>query len=164
MNPSETHEQPRSPGATRATPAARRRVIAVLAALLTVAAGLGIRAVADGPVTKYGGDALYTLLLYTLVLVVAPRARPAIAATVALAASWAVEFFQITGIPAELATRSVLARLVLGTSFNPPDLFWYAVGGALGWAVHALAERTSRTGLAGLAGRADRAVQRSSRR
>lgn len=148
LNPPETHG--RGPRDERAP--ARRRVIAVLAALLTIAAGLGIRAVGDGPVTKYGGDALYTLLLYTLVLVVAPRTRPAAAAAGALAVSWAVELFQLTGVPAELAARSVLARLVLGTSFNPPDLFWYAVGAALGWTVHALADRG-----------AGRIVQRSSR-
>ncbi|MFC0864533.1 DUF2809 domain-containing protein [Sphaerimonospora cavernae] len=122
------------------------RPVAVLAALLTVAAGLGIRAVADGPVAKYGGDALYTLLLYALVVAAAPRTRPACAASVALAASWAVEFFQLTGVPEELAARSVLARLVFGTSFNPPDLFWYAIGAGVGWTAHRLTCRTARPG------------------
>ncbi|WP_433223357.1 DUF2809 domain-containing protein [Microtetraspora malaysiensis] len=150
MNPSEIHERSRTSALTSG------RTAALLAALLTVAAGLGIRAVADGPVAKYGGDALYTLLLYALVLVAAPRTRPAVAASVALAASWAVEFFQLTGIPEELAARSVLARLVLGTTFNPTDLFWYAAGAGAGWLLHTLAGRTRR-------GRAAEA-QRASRR
>lgn len=126
----------------RIGPATRARLWAALAALLTVAAGLALRGVADGPVAKYGGDALYTLLLYELVLVAAPRTRPWPATCVALAVSWAIEFFQLTGIPAQLATHSTLARLVAGTSFNPPDLLWYAAGAALGQAIHRASART----------------------
>ncbi|MFJ9825782.1 DUF2809 domain-containing protein [Streptomyces sp. NPDC101160] len=112
------------------------RLMACSAALLTVAAGLGIRSAASGVVAKYAGDALYTLLVLALVVLVAPRVRPAVAAWVALGFSWAVELFQLTGVPAELSARSTLARLVLGTTFNVPDLFWYATGAAVGWAVH----------------------------
>ncbi|GLW06402.1 hypothetical protein Misp01_15320 [Microtetraspora sp. NBRC 13810] len=112
----------------------RRRLLAALAACCTVAAGLGVRALSAGPVAKYAGDALYTVLLFTLLLAVLPRLRPAPAAAAALAASWAVEFAQLTDVPAELAARFWPARLVLGTSFNPPDLLWYAVGAGLAWA------------------------------
>jgi hypothetical protein len=70
------------------------------------------------------------------VVVLAPRVRPGTAAGIALGFSCAVEFFQLTGVPAELAGHSTLARLVLGTSFNAPDLFWYAIGAVVGWAVH----------------------------
>ncbi|TXS21218.1 DUF2809 domain-containing protein [Streptomyces sp. ms191] len=104
--------------------------------MLTVAAGLGIRSAASGVVAKYAGDALYTVLVLTLVVLIAPRVRPAVAAGIALGFSVAVEFFQLTGAPAELAARSTPARLVLGTSFNAPDLLWYAIGAAVGWAVH----------------------------
>ncbi|MFE4593773.1 ribosomal maturation YjgA family protein [Streptomyces laurentii] len=114
----------------------RTRLPACAAALLTVAAGLGIRAAGSGVVAKYAGDALYTVLILTLVVLIAPRVRPVTAAGVALGFSCAVEFFQLTNVPAELAARSTLARLVLGTSFNAPDLFWYACGAAVGWAVH----------------------------
>lgn len=114
----------------------RTRAASGGAALLTVAAGLGIRSVAAGEVAKYAGDALYTLLVLTLVVLVAPRVRPAVAAGVALGFSCAVELFQLTGVPADLAARSTLARLVCGTTFNAPDLFWYAIGAAVGWAVH----------------------------
>ncbi|GHA73337.1 DUF2809 domain-containing protein [Streptomyces termitum] len=116
--------------------AARTRLAAGAAAALTVAAGLGVRAAAAGPVAKYAGDALYTVLLLALVVLLAPRTRPAVAAGTALALSWAVELFQLTGVPAALAAHSTLARLVLGTSFNAPDLFWYAIGAAAGWTVH----------------------------
>ncbi|MFC8642451.1 DUF2809 domain-containing protein, partial [[Kitasatospora] papulosa] len=92
----------------RETPAARTsvpgaaaiRAAAVAAALLTVAAGLGVRSAAGGDVAKYAGDALYTVLIHILVVVLVPRVRPATAAAVALAFSWAVELAQLTGVPA----------------------------------------------------------------
>ncbi|WP_214409302.1 ribosomal maturation YjgA family protein [Sphaerisporangium fuscum] len=114
----------------------RARLAAVGAAALTVAAGLGIRALAGGDLAKYAGDALYTVLVHTLIVAVAPRVRPVTAACVALGLSWAVEFAQLSSVPAELSQRSVVARLVLGSTFNPPDLFWYAVGAAFVWLVH----------------------------
>ncbi|MFJ1594050.1 DUF2809 domain-containing protein [Kitasatospora albolonga] len=117
--------------------ALRGRVLAACAALLTVAAGLAVRAGADGAFAKYAGSALYTVLLCALAAFCAPRARPLAVAGIGLGLSWAVEFFQFTGVPAELSARSAVARLVLGSTFNGPDLFWYAVGAAVAWGVHA---------------------------
>ncbi|WP_371573194.1 DUF2809 domain-containing protein [Streptomyces sp. NBC_01314] len=123
----------------RAVEPARIRLVAAGAAVVTVGAGLGLRAVAAGSLAKYGGDALYTVLILTLVLVVAPRVTPLTAAVSALAVSWGVEFLQLSEVTAELAQRSAAARLVLGSTFNPPDLFWYAVGAAAGCLVHTAA-------------------------
>ncbi|MFJ7586741.1 DUF2809 domain-containing protein [Streptomyces sp. NPDC097617] len=109
------------------------RAAAAVAALVTVGAGLGLRAVAAGSVAKFGGDALYTVLLLALVVLLAPRLTPLRAAATALAASWAVEFLQLTPVPADLSRHSTVARLVLGSTFNAPDLFWYVVGAAAGW-------------------------------
>ncbi|MEV2211664.1 DUF2809 domain-containing protein [Streptomyces sp. NPDC050997] len=114
----------------------RTRLVAAGAAVVTIGAGLGLRAVAAGDVAKYGGDMLYTVLLYALVVLTAPRVTPLTAAGSALAVSWVVEFSQLTEVPAELSRRSAVARLVLGSTFNPPDLFWYVVGAAAGWLVH----------------------------
>ncbi|MGW0673284.1 ribosomal maturation YjgA family protein [Streptomyces sp. NPDC002746] len=124
-------------------PSARRtRALAAGAAVVTVAAGLGVRTVADGDLAKYAGDALYTVLVCALVALCAPRARPVVVAGTGLAVSWAVELLQLTGAPAELSRRSGVARLVLGSTFNAPDLLWYAAGAAGVWAV--LAAATSR--------------------
>ncbi|MFJ4982339.1 DUF2809 domain-containing protein [Streptomyces sp. NPDC088732] len=114
--------------------------------MATVGAGLGLRAVAAGDVAKYGGDALYTLLLVALVVLVAPRVSPRVAAGSALALSWAVEFLQLSDVPAELSARSTVARLVLGTTFNAPDLHWYAIGAAGGWLVLTAVDGRRRTG------------------
>lgn len=125
---SETHDGSADP--------IRTRLAAAGAAILTVGAGLGLRSAAAGSVAKYGGDALYTLLLFTLVVLVAPRVTPLTAAAGTLTASWAVEFLQLSEVPAELAQRSTAARFVLGSTFNAPDLFWYVVGAASGWVIH----------------------------
>lgn len=109
----------------------RTRILAAVAACLTLYAGLGVRGAVDGDVAKYAGDALYTVLLCTLVVLLAPATRPRAAGGIALLVSWAVECAQLTGVPAELAERSVVARLVLGSTFNAPDLLWYAVGAGL---------------------------------
>ncbi|MEV0949784.1 DUF2809 domain-containing protein [Promicromonospora sp. NPDC050249] len=114
----------------------RQRLVPAVAAVVTVAAGLSVRSVLGGDLAKYAGDALYALLIFWLVLVVAPHTRAWVAAVVAFAASVAVELFQLTGVRAELGAHSTLARLVLGTTFNAPDLPFYAVGAALGWALH----------------------------
>ncbi|MGW4027482.1 ribosomal maturation YjgA family protein, partial [Streptomyces sp. NPDC005009] len=52
---------------------------------------------------------------------------------VALAVSWGIEFLQLTGVPAELSRHSTAARLVLGSTFDAPDLFWYTIGAITGW-------------------------------
>ncbi|MGW7051660.1 ribosomal maturation YjgA family protein [Streptomyces sp. NPDC054887] len=109
----------------------RTRVPAALAAGATVCAGLGVRSAAHGDFAAYAGDALYTVLLCTLVVLLAPACRARTAAGVGLALSWAVECAQLTGVPAALAERSAPARLVLGSTFNAPDLFWYAAGAGL---------------------------------
>ncbi|MEU3185341.1 DUF2809 domain-containing protein [Streptomyces sp. NPDC006923] len=115
---------------------ARTRLAACAAASAVLVAGLVIRAVATGDVAKYAGDALYTVLVQALVVLLAPRVRPLVAASVALAFSYAVELLQLTGVPAELAARSLAARLVLGSTFNAPDLLWYAVGAGCAGLVH----------------------------
>ncbi|MFD9304786.1 DUF2809 domain-containing protein [Streptomyces sp. NPDC060048] len=127
--------RPRSP-LDRAAGTAPTRLAAAGAAVVTVGAGLGLRAVTGGSVAKYGGDALYTVLIVALVVLVAPRITPLKAAACALAFSCAVEFLQLGTVPAELSRRSAIARLVLGSTFNPPDLFWYAVGAVAGLLVH----------------------------
>ncbi|MEU4572233.1 DUF2809 domain-containing protein [Nonomuraea sp. ATR24] len=115
------------------------RLPVALAALVTIGLGLGVRMLWDGPVPKYAGDALYTVLIYLLVLLALPRVRPWAAALVSAGLSWAIEFAQLAGIPAML-------RPLLGSTFNPPDLLWYAIGAALAWAGHTWAYRSRPAG------------------
>ncbi|MFI6293612.1 DUF2809 domain-containing protein [Nonomuraea sp. NPDC050790] len=110
------------------------RLPVAVAAAVTVAAGLGVRALFSGPFAKYSGDALYTVLIYLLIVLIRPNVRPWVAAPLSCGLSWAIEFAQLAGIPAVL-------RPLLGSTFNPPDLFWYAAGAALAGTVHTLIAR-----------------------
>ncbi|GHE32890.1 hypothetical protein GCM10017673_39690 [Streptosporangium violaceochromogenes] len=121
---------PPPPGALRA------RLPAALAAAATVAAGLTIRAVAGGGFGEPVGDALYTVLVHTLIVLARPRVPPARAALGALALSWAVEFFQLTPVPAALSAAIPAAGLVLGSTFGADDLCAYAAGAVLAGAAH----------------------------
>ena len=109
------------------------RPTAGLAAAVVVLAGLGARAGLPHALGDPLGDALYATLVVLLVVLVRPRTAPASAALAGLALCAAVELFQLTGVPAELAARWPLVRLALGTTFWAPDLLRYAVGAALGW-------------------------------
>ncbi|NEY33607.1 DUF2809 domain-containing protein [Streptomyces sp. PRKS01-65] len=113
----------------------RTRLSAAAAALVTVGAGLILRAVAAGDVAKYGGDALYTVLVLALVVLASPRMTAWKAGALALAVSWGIEFSQLTGVPAELSRHSTAARLILGSTFDAPDLLGYAAGALGGWLV-----------------------------
>ncbi|MFD3524317.1 DUF2809 domain-containing protein [Streptomyces sp. NPDC058653] len=115
---------------------ARTRLVACGVAVGIVGAGLGIRGVAGGDVAKYGGVALYTVLVYVLVVLVAPQVRPGVAGFVAAGFSCAVELLQLTGVTAGPAERSAVVRLALGSTFNGPDLLWYAVGATAAVLVH----------------------------
>jgi hypothetical protein len=125
-------EMPRDSIAARV----RTRVPAVGAAAATVALGLGLRACLPEVPGKIAGDALYTVLLYTIVLTIRPTARPLHAGAIALGASFAMEFFQLTPIPAWLSSQHVLLRLIFGTTFGFVDLASYVLGAALATGVH----------------------------
>lgn len=107
------------------------RPLTGLTLIIIVVCGLVLRALWDGPVPKYGGDALYAAAIYAVVLLALPKVRPWVAAAVSAGLSWLIEFAQLGDIPQVL-------RPLLGSTFNPPDLLWYAIGAAACWATHAL--------------------------
>jgi hypothetical protein len=105
-------------------------VVALGAVAVAVAAGLAVRRWTGGEFAKDAGVAWYAAGVYGVVVYLAPRARPVVAGAVALAVCWAIEFAQLSPVPAALSAHGTLVRLVLGTTFHAPDLFWYAVGTA----------------------------------
>ncbi|HEY0217902.1 MAG TPA: DUF2809 domain-containing protein, partial [Cellulomonas sp.] len=100
----------------------RRRVDACCAALLVVVAGLVVTRVGAGTAADLAGDALYAVLVYLLLVAVAPRRRSRTVGIVAVALCWAVELAQLTGLPAEVVGWWSPARYVLGTTFGGLDL------------------------------------------
>jgi hypothetical protein len=97
-----------------------------------------------GEAGGYLGDALYAALVYLLFLFARPAGAPAVLWGAATAACWLVEAAQLTPWPAELAAHSVLARLVLGTTFNAGDLPAYAAGAAIAAVLHRGAQQVAR--------------------
>ncbi len=108
----------------------------VLLAALIVAAGLAARAFLDGPIAKYSGVALYAALIYAIVSIAWPTARPRQLFAVSLAFCFAIELFQLTPIPARLAEIHRAFALVFGTTFHWPDLIAYAAGAAVAAVAH----------------------------
>ncbi|WFE25413.1 DUF2809 domain-containing protein [Solwaraspora sp. WMMD791] len=114
----------------------RVRLAGLAAAGGFLAIALGIRVLASGDgvldssgtLQQHSGTALYASMVYAGVFVLVPRVAPVVAGAVAVAFCWLVELFQLTGIPAELSARSVIARLVLGVQFDATDLAWYVIG------------------------------------
>jgi hypothetical protein len=126
----------------------RLRLPWLVALVLVVPAGLAVRyGAARVPfLAKYGGVALWSVMAYAAILVLAPRLSVARAALIALAVSFAVELAQLSPIPAALSAKHLVLRLLLGTTFSVYDLPAYAVGVALAAAAH---HATARSALAG---------------
>jgi hypothetical protein len=106
----------------------RPRLVAASFVVFLLALALGLRLLngqrvvdSSGALSQFSGTALYAAMMYAGVFVLRPRTSPVTAAVVALGFCWAVELFQLTGVPAYLSARSVLARLALGVSFDPKD-------------------------------------------
>ncbi|MFI1992210.1 DUF2809 domain-containing protein [Actinoplanes sp. NPDC020271] len=119
----------------------RARLFALAAAVGCVLLAFGIRLLTGTPLASTGlveqasGTALYATAVFCGVIFLWPRLPVGRVALIAAGYCWAVEFLQLTSIPADLSARSVLARLVLGVSFDPADLFWYLVGVAVPTAI-----------------------------
>jgi hypothetical protein len=83
--------------------------------------------------TKYGGDALWALVVFLCFGFVFCRSSTWRIVVAALGFTWSVEFLQLYHADWIDAIRSTrLGRLVLGTTFNGPDLIAYVIGIALG--------------------------------
>jgi hypothetical protein len=93
--------------------------------------------------SKYGGDALWALMVFFGFGFLFPRASTPTIALLALTFSWSVEFSQLYRAPWIDAIRSTLpGRLMLGTTFNWPDLLAYVFGVGIGaWAEWRLRDR-----------------------
>jgi len=115
---------------------ARSRPLYIILSVLVIAAGLLWRSrflPLPTFLTKYGGDALWALLIFVGLGFVFNKASTQRLAFGALCFSWAVEFSQLYHAPWIDMIRSTLpGRLILGSTFNWPDLPAYAFGIAIG--------------------------------
>ena len=123
--------------ASHAAASARSRLVCAVSVLVVIALGLASRrfpALVPDVLGKYPGDALWTVMVFFIWAMLLPRQTAWRLAVLALATSFAVEFFQLVQAPWAVALRSsTLGRLALGTTFGWTDLIAYTVGAALAW-------------------------------
>ena len=106
------------------------RVIAVVAAGLFWRSGI---VPLPHWLSNHGGDALWALLVFFGFGFLLRRISTPQLSIVSLGFAWAVEFSQLYHAPWIDAIRAVrLGHLVLGSTFNWPDLPAYAVGVVIG--------------------------------
>jgi len=119
----------------------KTRLLTISGLLIAVLIALAARYGLEGFWAKYLGVTLWATCLYTLLLAIQPNLRIIRAAGLALVISWAVEFAQLTGIPALLSSRHIILRWIFGSYFSLWDLPAYVVGVGLGVAFHGLLRR-----------------------
>lgn len=96
--------------------------------------------------SKYGGDALWALAVFLGAGLFFTRASTWRIALTALGFAWAIEFSQLYHAPWLDHLRSSLpGRLVLGSTFNAPDLLAYLIGIVLGASVEWVSFKPSQT-------------------
>jgi hypothetical protein len=111
-------------------------VLVTMAGLLLRWRKLGVPAF----LAKFGGDALWAWLVFLVFGFLFLHAPTRKVALWAWTFSWAIEFSQIYHAPwIDALRRTIPGALILGSTFNVPDLFAYVVGIGLG----ALVERVA---------------------
>jgi hypothetical protein len=110
-----------------------RRLLCLVLAILTIAAGLLLRLVPLGlslSIYKYGGSALWAVMVYWLVALAFPKLSPLKIAFLAALIAASVEFFRLYHTPALDSFRLTLAgRLLLGRFFSLREIvaYWLAI-------------------------------------
>ncbi len=123
----------------------RNRLVYCAIVLAVIALGLASRkfpGLFPAALGKYPGDALWTMMVFFGLAVIAPRLSVLQLALGALAISWAVEFGQLYQAPWIVAVRAhPLGHLVLGTAFGWLDLVAYAVGAVVAFVIESVIRR-----------------------
>jgi hypothetical protein len=110
-----------------------RRIVCATLALVTILCGLVWRLVPLGlpaVFVKYGGSALWAVMVYWLVAFVLPRKAPRSLGFLAAVVAVAVECFKLYHSPGLDAFRLTLAgKLLLGRVFSVRDIvvYWLAI-------------------------------------
>ncbi|MBD5785298.1 DUF2809 domain-containing protein [Cellulosimicrobium terreum] len=126
----------------RAAPARRRGLVAAVL-LGVVVAGLLVATRVPDPWGDVGGDVLYAVATYALLVLAVPALSPRTAGLVALGWCWLVEVVQATGLAAAMNDAVPPAAWLLGSTFAVRDLVCYLVGVVLAVGVD-LAARAAR--------------------
>ena len=123
----------------------RNRLLYAIAATLVIALGLLWRSpllTLPPFITKYGGDALWAIVVFLTFGFIFTRGSTLRIALLSLAFAWSVELLQLYHATWIDTLRATLpGRLILGSTFNAPDLLAYAFGIILGVCAETLLNR-----------------------
>jgi len=123
----------------------RNRLVYGAMVLAVIALGLASRrypGLFPAALGKYPGDALWTMMVFFGLAVIAPRWPVARLALAALAISYGVEFGQLYQAPWIMAVRAhPMGHLVLGTAFGWMDLVAYTVGAVVAFVIESAIRR-----------------------
>jgi len=107
-----------------------------VAALVTIALGIGIRKFLPGHVSKIPGDALYAVMVYWIVRAAKPAMSTKHAALIAIALSFIVECLKLLRFHRLVAFRGTfVGHLIFGSVFSTANLACYVLGVAIAWFV-----------------------------
>jgi len=96
----------------------------------------------SGFVSKYGGDALWALAVFLGVGLLFRDVSTLRNTLIAVCLAWSIEFSQLYHAPWIESLRATRpGHLILGSTFNSPDLLAYIIGIALGAMVERLYHR-----------------------
>jgi hypothetical protein len=120
----------------KTSPVQRNRLVYAVSIALVIGTGLlwrSSRVRLPDFFAKYGGDALWALVVFLGFGFVFCRSSTVRIALVAVCFAWSIEFLQLYHAPWIDGIRSTrLGHLVLGSVFNVPDLLAYVIGIAIG--------------------------------
>lgn len=106
----------------------RRAIACFVVGVIVVGAASRLWRVGSSLWDKSAGDVAYAMMIAFMLWFVRPRAKPIAIGAIAIGICFAIETFQLTGIPAR-APR--LLRIALGDTFAWHDMACYVVGGVL---------------------------------
>ena len=122
----------------------RPRIPMAVSVPFVIGIGLFARYGLSGGIANFLGVALWSVLVYILIVFVKPDLAPLKAGLLCLVISWVVEFSQLTPAPAYLVNNvHRVFQLVFGSSFDVWDLPAYAAGVAAATGVHTLLGKRS---------------------
>lgn len=98
---------------------------------VAVVIGLAVQPFRSQPWTDPVGTVAYAVAAVGLVAVLLPRRGALLPGLIGTGLACGVELLQLTGLPARLADTLPPAALLLGGRFDPADLLWLVVGGAV---------------------------------
>jgi hypothetical protein len=125
----------------------------MLAAAAGLALGLGLQLLDRTPLIDVLGSVVYIVFIACLLRAVWPALGAVGSAATAFGFATAVELLQLTGLPQHVVDAFPPSRLLLGSAFDPIDLFAYAGGAVLAIGVQLVLIGTGRITAAAAADR-----------